>query len=61
MTASSNGSRRHDPDRSRIGGGTGLGLAISREIVTAHGGTIVLDDGPGASFTIRLPVSSVVG
>jgi signal transduction histidine kinase len=52
---------RHDPDRSRNAGGTGLGLAISREIVTGHGGTIVLEPGPGAQFTIRLPVSSAVG
>ena len=52
---------RHDPDRSRNAGGTGLGLAISREIVTGHGGTIALEPGPGAQFTIRLPVSSAVG
>jgi signal transduction histidine kinase len=52
---------RHDPDRSRAGGGTGLGLAISREIVTAHGGTIGLEAGPGARVTIRLPVSPAVG
>jgi signal transduction histidine kinase len=52
---------RHDSDRSRSAGGTGLGLAISREIVTAHGGTIALEPGPGAQFTIRLPVSAAVG
>jgi PAS domain S-box-containing protein len=37
--------------------GTGLGLAICRRICERHGGTIELDDrdGPGATFTIRLP------
>jgi heavy metal sensor kinase len=37
--------------------GTGLGLAIARSIVTAHGGTLVLQSVPGAGsrFTIRLP------
>jgi signal transduction histidine kinase len=52
---------RHDSDRSRTGGGAGLGLAISREIVTAHGGTIGFDPGPGGRVTIRLPVSAAVG
>lgn len=52
---------RHDSGRSRRAGGTGLGLAISREIVIAHGGTIMLEPGPGAQFTIRLPVSAAVG
>jgi signal transduction histidine kinase len=52
---------RHDPDRSRNGGGAGLGLAISREIVTAHGGTIGFEPGPGTRLTIRLPVSPAVG
>jgi two-component system NtrC family sensor kinase len=37
-------------------GGTGLGLAVSLGIATAHGGTLVLEpDGPGATFTLRLP------
>ncbi len=37
--------------------GTGLGLAIAREFVTAHGGTIAVEDtaGGGATFVIRLP------
>lgn len=38
-------------------GGTGLGLAISREIVDAHGGTILAANRPtgGACFTAMLP------
>ena len=37
--------------------GTGLGLAISRDVVTAHGGTIVVksDQGVGTTFTVTLP------
>ena len=42
--------------------GSGLGLAIVSSIVSAHGGTIVLDtsDAGGARFTIRLPHSPPV-
>nr|WP_235890931.1 HAMP domain-containing sensor histidine kinase [Pararhizobium mangrovi] len=38
-------------------GGTGLGLAIVRELVTAHGGTIALEEPatPGTRFHIALP------
>lgn len=47
---------RLDDARDRATGGTGLGLAISREIVTAHGGTIAVDDAAsGARFIVRLP------
>lgn len=37
-------------------GGTGLGLAIAAELIRAHGGTIILEEGgAGASFRIDLP------
>lgn len=39
------------------GEGTGIGLSVCHGIVTAHGGTIAVDDAPGggARFTVRLP------
>jgi len=43
--------------------GSGLGLAIVREICIAHGGRVVLGDGPGKhglAVTVRLPASSSV-
>jgi len=48
---------RIDSARSRDGGGSGLGLAISREIVTAHGGRIWVEDSPlgGARVAFELP------
>ncbi|MBO3743863.1 sensor histidine kinase [Actinoplanes flavus] len=38
--------------------GTGLGLVIARTIIESHQGTITLSDheGPGATFTIEIPV-----
>jgi two-component system sensor histidine kinase KdpD len=49
--------RVHATDRRRAG--TGLGLAICRGFVEAMGGTITAGnnpDGPGAVFTLTLPV-----
>jgi signal transduction histidine kinase len=39
--------------------GTGLGLTIARHIVEAHGGKIWAEsqEGKGATFVVRLPVS----
>jgi PAS domain S-box-containing protein len=41
-----------------VGGGTGIGLSICHAFVSAHGGSIEVDETPGggATFTIRLPV-----
>ncbi len=37
-----------------LGVGAGIGLAVCRAVVTAHGGTIELEDRPGASFRVVL-------
>jgi signal transduction histidine kinase len=51
---------RLDESRSAGTGGTGLGLAITHDVVSRHGGTITVRDGPlgGARFELRLPVTS---
>lgn len=47
---------RADAARDLGTGTAGLGLSIARGIVTAHGGTIGLVDGPGGAVEIALPV-----
>lgn len=53
--------RVDNSDTRRIGG-TGLGLSICKEIVKEHDGTIHVEseEGEGSTFTILLPLSSVL-
>jgi two-component system, OmpR family, sensor kinase len=46
---------RADPSRTRASGGAGLGLSIVAAIVEAHGGTVEVENGRGATFRILLP------
>lgn len=54
---------RGDTSRSRKTGGAGLGLAICAAIVSAHKGTITLDDDfvGGTRIVVRLPVTKPSG
>jgi signal transduction histidine kinase len=47
---------RLDDARASDHGGAGLGLAITQDVVTAHGGTIVVENAPGARFTLSFPI-----
>ncbi|MBT2226939.1 HAMP domain-containing sensor histidine kinase [Nonomuraea sp. NEAU-A123] len=50
---------RLDTSRNRDDGGTGLGLSIAREIATAHGGTLTVEDSDtGARFVLQIPRAS---
>jgi two-component system OmpR family sensor kinase len=50
---------RADSSRTRETGGSGLGLAIVASIVSAHEGTIAVNETPGggATFRVELPIS----
>jgi len=41
-----------------VEGGSGIGLATCRRIVTAHGGTIGMDDGIDGGLTVWFTVSA---
>ncbi|MEV7382831.1 sensor histidine kinase [Streptomyces lydicus] len=49
---------RLDTARTRDTGGSGLGLAIVHDVITAHGGTVhVEDNSPGARVVVRIPIA----
>jgi two-component system OmpR family sensor kinase len=52
---------RADPSRVRSRGGTGLGLSIVQATVTAHGGSVALDTGPGEGTTVRIELPAMHG
>ncbi|WP_055524997.1 sensor histidine kinase [Streptomyces graminilatus] len=54
---------RAEKSRNRGTGGSGLGLAIVLKLAEAHGGTVDVasTEGKGATFTLRLPVTSPAG
>lgn len=49
---------RVDRARARTTGGSGLGLSIAKQIVTLHGGEILVSSeiNAGSTFTVRLPI-----
>src|SRR5262249_29798856 len=54
--------RQAGGEATRGKGGLGLGLAIARSLVGLHEGTLTAancDAGPGAVFTVRLPVKTL--
>jgi PAS domain S-box-containing protein len=55
--------KQADGNKRRSPTGLGLGLALVREMVHAHGGTVVAEspgDGQGSTFTVRLPLSTTL-
>ena len=53
---------RLDDARGRTGddGGAGLGLAIVHDVVVAHGGSVAVENTPGAAFTVVLPAHAAL-
>ncbi|HSP65658.1 MAG TPA: HAMP domain-containing sensor histidine kinase, partial [Candidatus Deferrimicrobium sp.] len=51
---------RSDPGRSRDQGGSGLGLSIVDAVVTAHGGSIRVDETPGGGATFRIQLPALI-
>jgi signal transduction histidine kinase len=51
---------RLDDSRASDRGGAGLGLAIVHDVVAAHGGSVAVENAPGAAFTVVLPVHAGV-
>jgi signal transduction histidine kinase len=47
-----------DPARGRGDGIAGLGLAITKRVVTAHGGDVWIDPGPGGTIGFRIPAAA---
>src|SRR5690606_16506878 len=55
--------RQSDASVTRVHGGLGIGLSIAKNVVELHGGSISVRSpgrGAGATFTVRLPVGSIV-
>ncbi|HTT43195.1 MAG TPA: ATP-binding protein [Steroidobacteraceae bacterium] len=52
---------RLESSRNRDGGGSGLGLTIARDIAQAHGGTLVLQNMPGAGLEALLTLPRARG
>jgi hypothetical protein len=55
--------RQAETTKGRTHGGLGLGLAIVRELVQAHGGTVVAQSpgkGRGSTFTVTIPIPAVI-
>ena len=52
--------RFYQSSESRTNKGAGLGLSIARWIVEEHHGTVTArnNDGPGATFTVTLPLAA---